>query len=149
MNLCLKKILGASLPLVMATVALSAQTTMNFGNLPLWFEADGSQVDGAAKYIAHGHDSEFSISSTGAELVLRKSDGRSATVHMIFVGADSKSQIAGESELAGKINHLVGNNPALWRSGVSAYAHVRLKNIYPGVNVVYYGNQQRLEYDLN
>ena len=51
-------------------------------------------------------------------------------------------------ELSGKINYLTGNDPAQWRSGVPTFAKVRVEGIYPGVNLVYYGNQQQLEYDF-
>ncbi len=50
--------------------------------------------------------------------------------------------------MPGKINYLTGNNPAQWRAGVPIFAKVRVEEIYPGINLVYYGNQQQIEYDL-
>jgi hypothetical protein len=50
--------------------------------------------------------------------------------------------------LSGKINYLVGNNPAQWQTGVTTFARVRVGGLYPGVNLIYYGNQRQLEYDL-
>lgn len=68
---------------------------------------------------------------------------------MQFAGANPAATISGTAELFGKVNYLVGNNPAQWQTGVPTFAQVRVENIYPGVNVVYYGNGQQLEYDFD
>jgi hypothetical protein len=130
----------AGLALGLATVTTQAAGT--FGNLPLYFEA-GSP----ARFSAQGRDAQFSVSATGAQLDLQKSGG-TRTVQMQFTGANPQSEIHGDSELAGKINHLTGSQPAQWRAGVPTFAKVRVEEIYPGINLVYYGNQQRLEYDF-
>jgi hypothetical protein len=67
---------------------------------------------------------------------------------MQFAGASAQAQISGDTELNGKINHLTGNDPAQWHTGVAMFAKVRVSELYPGVNLVYYGNQQQLEYDF-
>ena len=69
-------------------------------------------------------------------------------VRMQFVGANGRAQISGTEELSGKINYLVGNNPARWQTGVATFAKVRVGEIYPDVNLIYYGNQRQLEYDF-
>ncbi len=68
---------------------------------------------------------------------------------MQFVGANPAARIAGDQMLAGKINYFIGNQPAQWQTGMPTFAQVRVENVYPGVNVVYYGNQRNLEYDFN
>src|SRR5208337_3150734 len=70
------------------------------------------------------------------------------TVRMQFIGANPKAQIRGEAELPGKVNYLVGNDPAQWHTGVPTFAKVRVERMYPGIGLVYYGNQQQLEYDF-
>ena len=35
-----------------------------------------------------------------------------------------------------------------WRKGISTYAKVRYRGVYPGIDIIYYGNQQQLEYDF-
>src|SRR5206468_3596899 len=54
----------------------------------------------------------------------------------------------GQEEKPGKINYLLGNDPAQWHPGLSTFGRVRVQGIYPGVDLVYYGNQRRLEYDF-
>ena len=86
----------------------------------------------------------MSISPDGAQLILREQpDAPSRAVQMQFIGASPQARIHGDEELPGKINYLTGNNPAQWRSGVPIFAKVRVDEIYPGINLVYYGNQHR------
>ncbi len=70
------------------------------------------------------------------------------TVRMSLVGANAKAPVVGLGELSGKVNYFVGNDPEKWRSNVSTYAKVQYKDVYPGVDLVYHGNQGQLEYDF-
>jgi hypothetical protein len=134
----------AGLALGLATLAAAAQTAATFGSLPLYFEAGCPTC-----FHAQGRDSQFSISPEGAQLVLRaNADAPARAVQMRFIGACPHAQICGDEELPGKINYFTGNNPAQWHSGLSTFAKVRVEEIYPGINLVYYGNQQQIEYDL-
>jgi hypothetical protein len=134
------KLTGVMLGL--AALTASAQTAAPFGNLPLYFEANS-----AAVFLANGCDAQFSVSPTGAQLVLQKS-GATRAVQMQFIGTNPQAQICGDGGLPGKINYLIGGDPAQWRSGVPTFAKVRVEGIYPGINLVYYGNQRQLEYDF-
>ena len=71
-----------------------------------------------------------------------------AFLRMKLVGADPKAQVTGVQELPGKSNYFVGNDPMKWRSAIPNYAGVRYHGVYPGVDLVYYGNQGQLEYDF-
>ena len=144
MKLSAKKILGTGLALGLASLSLFAQSAAPFGNLPLWFEAGTP-----AKFTAHASGSEFSISPVGAEFTLAKKTGETAACQLRFVGANPAARISGDQKLSGTINYLLGDDAGQWRAGVPTFAQVRVENIYPGVNVVYYGNRQKLEYDFN
>jgi hypothetical protein len=132
--------------------AVAAQTAVMPSGLPLYFEANKGQADSPAQFIARGRDSQFLISPDAAQFLLRKTTTPGAfsarAVRMQFVGADSSAQISGAEELPGKINYLIGNEPAGWQTGVPTFARVRVADIYSGVNLVYYGNQRQLEYDF-
>jgi Calx-beta domain/Carboxypeptidase regulatory-like domain/Beta-propeller repeat/CarboxypepD_reg-like domain len=65
-----------------------------------------------------------------------------------LLGANDTPQVAGQDELPGKVNYFVGNDPAHWRRNIPTYRKAYFKDVYPGIDVVYYGNQQELEYDL-
>ena len=67
---------------------------------------------------------------------------------MKLVGAKPSPKVTGLDELPGKSNYFIGNDPKQWRTGVPTYAQVKYQGIYSGIDLVYYGNQQRLEYDF-
>jgi hypothetical protein len=67
---------------------------------------------------------------------------------MKIVGANPSAQIEGLDRLPGISNYFIGNDPAKWRTNIPHYAKIRYRDIYPGIDLVYYGNQQDLEYDL-
>jgi len=153
MNASVKKILQSTLVFVFVAVLGTAvslgQTAMDVTRLPLRFEAGHGQAGMTAPFAAHGPDSVFSVTETNAQFVLRKRSGESAAASIQFVGANATAQIAGEDEMPGKVNYLLGNDPAQWRSSVPVFARVRVANLYPGINVVYYGNGRQLEYDFD
>lgn len=67
---------------------------------------------------------------------------------MQFIGANSTPEIIGEEKLAGKSNYFVGNDAKKWSTNIAHYARARYKTVYPGIDLVYYGNQHSLEYDF-
>jgi hypothetical protein len=70
------------------------------------------------------------------------------TIRMQFAGADPNLQASAEDRLPGTANYLIGNDPSKWHTAVPTYSKVAYKGIYPGVDLVYYGNQRQLEYDF-
>ena len=65
-----------------------------------------------------------------------------------LLGANATPQVEGQEELPGKVNYFAGNDPAKWLRNIPTYRKAYFKNVYPGIDVVYYGQQQELEYDL-
>ena len=63
------------------------------------------------------------------------------------MGANPAAEVVGEEPLPGKANYLVGDR-SRWRTDVPLYGRVRYADVYPGVSLTYYGDQRRLEYDL-
>lgn len=107
--------------------------------LPLAFESD---VDGDV-FRARGHGYAVGVSSQGAALSLRR-----GSLSLRFLGAEGGTSIEGRELLPGKVNYCVGNDPARWRLGLPTFGRVRVAGVYAGVDVEYYGNPGRLEYDL-
>jgi len=134
-----------------AGVAVSPRIAQEFGRLPLRFEANQGQADGRVKFLARG--SGFSLFLTGREAVLslRKpgdSAGAIDVVRMGLSGANASEEPEGLERLPGIVNYMAGNDPAQWHTNVPNYGRVRYSDVYPGVDLVYYGNGQRLEYDF-
>jgi hypothetical protein len=69
-------------------------------------------------------------------------------LRMMLVGANETAAVAGADELEGKVNYFLGSNPSKWQTDVPTYGRVRYAGVYPGVDLVYYGNQRQLEYDF-
>ena len=67
---------------------------------------------------------------------------------MQILGANPNSPASGVDEMPGKSNYFIGNDPKQWRANVANYTKVRYDRMYPGVDLVYYGNQRQLEYDF-
>jgi hypothetical protein len=72
----------------------------------------------------------------------------SATLRMKLVGANEQPRISGLDEQVGRSNYFLGNDPGQWKTDVPNYGKVRYESVYPGVDMIYYGNQRQLEYDF-
>jgi Abnormal spindle-like microcephaly-assoc'd, ASPM-SPD-2-Hydin/Beta-propeller repeat len=70
---------------------------------------------------------------------------------MVFklVGAKANPEVVGENLMPTKLNYFIGNDRTKWRKNVATYGQVRYKNVYPGIDLVYYGNQHQMEYDFD
>jgi hypothetical protein len=74
--------------------------------------------------------------------------GAAEVFRMRLVGANAMAKVTGLEKLPGKSNYFIGNDSKKWRTNVPNYAKVKYANVYPGVDLVYYGNQRQLEYDF-
>ena len=72
----------------------------------------------------------------------------SAALRMKLLGANRSPRVTGLEKLNAKSNYFLGKDPKKWRTNVSTYAKVKYDSVYPGVDLVYYGNQGQLEYDF-
>src|SRR5688572_14539311 len=127
-----------------------ARVRETYGRLPLAFEQNRGQADEGTNFRARGAGYTLSLSATEATFLLaRGSDEPLPTVLRInLVGANPGAAVEGLNELEGKVNYLIGNDPAQWRTNIPTFSRVRYGEVYPGIDVVYYGNQRRLEYDF-
>ena len=73
---------------------------------------------------------------------------RDSVLRMKLVNANPKAAVVGLDELVAKSNYFIGSDPAEWHTNVPNYAKVKYEGIYPGVDLVFYGNQRQLEYDF-
>src|SRR5205823_12924221 len=71
-----------------------------------------------------------------------------AVVRMQLVGSSPVPEIAGEQPLPGKSHYLIGRDPGKWRTNIPHYGRVRYRSVYPGIDLVYHGWQEQLEYDF-
>src|SRR5207249_3929572 len=70
------------------------------------------------------------------------------TLRMKLVGANQAAKVTALDDLPGKSNYFIGNDPKKWRTDVPTYGKVKYEGVYPGIDLVYYGNQRLLDYDF-
>lgn len=134
-----------------ATDAPKAKLAERFGKLPLSFESNEGQTDSTVKFLSHGPGYDLFLTATGAVLSLQKyqtQTSEGSVVRLKMIGANADPRLEGQDELPGKINYFIGNDPEKWRRNIPTYRKVHYTDIYPGIDIVYYGNQHELEYDF-
>lgn len=117
-----------------------------FGKLPLRFEANVGQSEKHIDFIARNGEATVWLSANEAGLTLPNAKG--APLRLQIIGAARQVRGQGINPLPTVSNYLVGNQPQQWRTNVANFAQVKYANVYPKIDLVYYGNQQRLEYDF-
>ncbi len=140
-----------------------------FKRQPLRFEVNRGQTDAQAHFIARASDSTLFLASQEAVLRLPRmmakpetrhaahkkafeaisQPGENAVIRLRPVGSNPEPRITGEDKLPGVSNYFIGNDPRKWRTNVEAYAKVKYENLYPGIDLIYYGNEAgEIEYDF-
>ncbi|HZW05453.1 MAG TPA: SBBP repeat-containing protein, partial [Candidatus Nitrosotalea sp.] len=128
-----------------------------FASLPLMFEPNQGQAnldpaDSRAKFTARGSGYSLYLGSDGAILRLSSRDSSNSqyveAVAMKLAGANPHANLTAFDRLPGQSNYFLSNDPTKWHTGIPQFARVRYEQIYPGIDLVFYGSQGRLEYDF-
>lgn len=160
-------LVAASLPKgTLPQPARTVELQRSYGLLPLSFEQNLGQAAPAARYISRSGGNSLFLTDTEAVFELSKGAasrpvpnllGRHAAgplpsapdlLRLQLENGSRNPQVAGEDALPGKANYFIGDDPARWRRDVPTYAKVRYTGVYPGIDLVYYGNRSQLEYDF-
>jgi hypothetical protein len=151
-----------------ASATASRASTPDYKTLPVYFEQNRGQTDPRVQYLSHGPGYTVFLTRQGTVLALRKvtaspgtaqhprAEGQNkiqtklttASVWINLAGARPAAQVEGIDPLPGRVNYFIGNNPSQWHTGIPTYARVKYQSVYPGIDLVYYGTRQALEYDL-
>jgi len=129
-----------------ASVTTASRIQENYGQVPLHFEVNQGQFRDSVKYLTRGKG--YSIALTAQEMVMELQGKSPAQVTMKLKGANPSPQINARHQLEGKVNYFLGHDPKQWKTDVPTFEQIRYTQVYPGTDVVYYGNQQQLEYDF-
>ena len=135
--------------------------------LALNFELNQGQTHKRVKFLARSEGYVLFLTPTEAVMALdnpvahrrgkddsdfdsskEKAKPPRSIVRMKLRGANPKPEIEGLDQLATRSNYFTGSDPTAWRTDVPNYARVRYAEVYPGIDLVYYGSQRRLEYDF-
>jgi Bacterial Ig-like domain (group 3)/Beta-propeller repeat len=144
-----------------------------YGQLPLSFEANQGQTAAQVQFFTHTGGGTLFLTSNSAVLSLTTPDNSwrqdsdladpangkisiaqpqntgttGVALALNLVGANPNASVFGLDKLPGISNYFIGNDPSQWHTNIPNYSKVEYQNVYPGINLVYYGNQQQLEYD--
>ena len=134
-------------PLAQPDAAMETHASAAYGQLPLSFESNQGQTDTRVNFLSRG--SGYTLFLTPNEAVLSLKQASSEDVlRMQLVGANPTAQVAGRDQQSGTSNYLLGNDPSQWHTDIANYGRVEYRNVYAGIDIVYYGNQRQLEYDF-
>jgi hypothetical protein len=147
----------------LAQVPSAASINANYAKLPLTFEVNRGQIDPHVRFVSRGPGYTAFLTGDGMVLSLRAkrvatspataldvpaSSTKKSALRFRLLGAAKNPSVVGEIPQVGRVNYFVGNNPAKWQKNIPTYGRVRYKSVYPGIDLLYYGNQRQLEYDF-
>jgi uncharacterized repeat protein (TIGR01451 family) len=69
-------------------------------------------------------------------------------IKLNFVNANPNPEIIAKEQQEGKVNYFIGNDPKKWRMNIPTYQSVVYKEVYPGIDIKFYGNNRQMEYDI-
>lgn len=118
---------------------------------PVAFEPNVGQTDTSVKYLAHSAHSTLWLTEKGAVLETARGRGRNSgnvVLNLRFAGANRAPRLEAEEPRTGVSNYFIGRDPQQWHTGVPQFGKVRYRNLYPGIDAVFYGNAGELEYDF-
>lgn len=141
------------------------QVLENYGKLPVSFEPNRGQTHPAVKFLSRGRSYSLFLTSSEAVMVLRQPQGQerpvdppagaerqtsttAAVLHMRPVGANPAPKIVATDELSGKSHYFVDKSPEKWLRNVPTYARVVYREVYPEIDLAYYGRRGQIEYDF-
>jgi YVTN family beta-propeller protein len=132
--------------------------------LPLFFEANQGQTDPKVGFLTRSTGYTLFLSASETTFIesnnaaggypkplsspLPHSTAGQAVLRMKLFGANPSPVLGGEGMLPGKVNYLIGRDPSRWHTGIPIYSEVRSQQVYPGIDLVFHGNERQLEYDF-
>ncbi len=124
----------------------AAATVQSYLRLPLAFEREGSGAE--ERFLAQGQSYAVGLERGKATIGIASThEGPAHILSLEFTGSRA-ARAEPQNQLPGKVNYIHGNDPRKWRIGLPIWERVTYPEIYPGVDVAYYGNQRQLEFDF-
>jgi hypothetical protein len=136
-----------------------------YGKLPVTFEANQGQADETVKFLSRNAGyalfltvdeavvavpgrNKLTVERAWLPQVLQSETAIPSVLRMKLHNANPGVKVTGVAALPGTTNYFIGNDPAKWQTHVPTHAKVKYEGIYPGIDMLYYGNQRQLEYDF-
>jgi hypothetical protein len=121
-----------------------------YGKLPLSFVPNEGQTDEAVRYYAQGAGYGFFFTHKGATLSFAEGKGRGGhALALDFLGANPDATLNAQKRLSGKVNYLVGDEPAEWQQGLPTHAELLYGELWPGIDMAVRGEGGKLKYEFH
>ena len=130
------------------------QVAERYGKLPLSFVENRGQLDEAVRYVIRGPQASAFFTDTGVTFDLWEAatedtaTRKRAVLRTTLVDSSPETRVVGTDELSGKVNYFIGNDQSKWYRDVPAFKSVTYRDVWPGIDVAYYGDGKQLEYDV-
>jgi pimeloyl-ACP methyl ester carboxylesterase len=133
-------------------------------SLPILFEENKGQFDENVKFLSRGNgfdvllksnETVFQMPDVNCEQRKPATNNRTLkpckilSLTMTMIGANTNAETRGIDEAVTKSGYFIGNDQSKWRAGINNYRAVRYEKIYQGIDVVFRGAEQNLEYDFH
>jgi len=128
--------------------AAMSKVKASLGKLPLSFEPNRGQTDPRVQFLSRGPGYSVFITNDETVISLKDTNTSNAVVRMRFVGGNTSASAQPIDALPNTSNYLIGNDQSKWRTDVPEYTKIRYQEVYPGIDVVYQGDQRQLRYDF-
>ncbi|QSJ19020.1 SBBP repeat-containing protein [Nostoc sp. UHCC 0702] len=143
-----------------------AKILSTYASLPLRFDTNQGQTNRQVNFLARGNGYSVFLTPTEAVLSLHqtlKSSTQSrqpavtpqqtakiqtSVLRLQLVNSNSTAKVKGIEQLPGLSNYLIGKESQNWHRDIASYAKVQYQAVYPGIDLLYYGDQGQLEYDF-
>jgi uncharacterized protein (TIGR03437 family) len=118
-----------------------------FTRLPLRFETNAGQSDPRVKFLARGPG--YSLFLTPQEAIIRlRREHAVSQLQMRWLESNPAPRMTGQSKQPGLTNYFAGTDASRWRQGIESYGQVKYEKVWKDIDLIFYGNQQQLEYDF-
>ncbi len=123
---------------------------MNFyPEIPMSFEANDARDDTRTRFTSRGRGYRLLLTDEGATFAFKtNAEASISRLKMTLLGANHDARISGIDKLPGRANYFFGRDPNGWKKNVASYSKVRYEEVYPGIDLVFYGKNHDLEYDF-
>jgi hypothetical protein len=143
----LRFISSAFIFLTALSVIASAASRSNI-SLPLTFEENKGQAPQQYLFLSRHNQIEAMFLPNGVDFSLPQTKNRSQHLGLRLVGSNAKTRIRSFVQAEGRSNYLLGSDPSRWIQGVPNYSRLKYEGVYSDIDLIFYGNSDKLEHDF-
>jgi hypothetical protein len=125
-----------------------ARVKESYSKIPLSFVANHGQAGNTVKFTSRGSGFTLALAPTTFTLTVTDPRSKTSVIQATLLGSNAAANLTGLERQLTRTNYFIGRDPQRWKTNLPNYAKVKYSRVYPGVDLVFYGNQNKLEYDF-